>query len=89
MTRERFEEIMKDDDIGGKLLCEPGCNVVKGLLIIQKYLPNIGIVGAEHDVVYSALISHIVKAGITEEDAIYLRKQNWMIDDDDYLACFV
>ena len=88
MTVEKFEKIMADDDIGGKLLSEEGCNVVKGILIIQKYLPKSGICGAGHDIVYSVDIDDIVNAGITEEDAIYLRKLNWNIVEYN-LACFV
>ena len=30
-----------------------------------------------------------IQAGITEEDAIELRKENWMVEEDSYLACFV
>lgn len=88
MNEERFLEIMKDDCLGGRKLNE-GCNAVKGLLIIQKYLPLSGIEGANHDIIYSVKVEKIVSAGITEEDAIELREQNWMVQDDTYLACFV
>jgi len=87
MTEERFVEIMENDnyDVDWK-----GCNVISGLKIITKYLPDKGIEGAEHDIVYSVMISEILEAGITEEDAIRLRKLNWMIDDNsEGLACFV
>ena len=90
MNEERFLEIMNDEDIGGVgLMAEKGCNAVKGLLIIQKYLPLKGIEAANHDVIYSANVADLIKAGITEDDAIELRRQNWMTEDDSYLACFV
>ena len=89
MTQEKFEEIMTNDKIGGKLLSEPGCNALKGLFIITKYLPNAGIEGANHDIIYFVDVNKIVNAGITEEDTILLRKYNWMIEDSSYLACFV
>ena len=89
MTEERFIEIMESDtDI--KAPTWKGCNVVSGLKIITKYLPEKGIEGAEHDIVYSVNTSELIKAGITEEDAIKLRKLNWMIDEyGEGLACFV
>jgi hypothetical protein len=90
MDIKRFLEIMNDDEAGGeKMFAEKGCNAVKGLLILQKYLPLSGIEGANHDVIYSVSVEKIVEAGITEEDAVELRAQNWMAEDDEVLACFV
>ena len=86
MTREEFTEIMRRNiaDIPEE------CNVFLGLKIITKYLPKEGISGASHDVVYSVTIAQILEAGITEEDAIELRKLNWMTDETNTgLACFV
>ena len=86
MTEERFIEIMRSDiaDIPEE------CNVFLGLKIITKYCPKDGIEGAAHDVIFSVTISEILEAGITEEDAIELRKLNWMIGEyDEGLACFV
>lgn len=87
MTRERFTELMK----GKSALSEyTKCNALLGLQIITKYLPESGIEGAQHDVIFSATISEILEAGITEEDVIELRKLNWMIDESSTgLACFV
>ena len=75
MEEERFKEIMDDEDIGGVgMFAEEGCNAVKGLLIIKKYLPLKGIEGANHDIIYSISVESIVEAGITEDDAIELRR---------------
>lgn len=86
MTEERLIEIMALDiaDIPEE------CNVFLGLKIITKYLPKQGIEGASHDVIFSATLHDITEAGITEEDAIALRKLNWMVDETHTgLACFV
>lgn len=88
MLLEEFEEIMADDERSGVRLNEPGDNALKGLLIITKYLPNSGIEGANHDVIYSCSAEDLVNAGITTEDAILLNALNWMVDDES-LACFV
>ena len=88
MTEERFREIMNDDDSKTNFPKED--NALIGLNIIAKYLPLSGVEGANHDVIYACDVEEIVKAGITEKDALYLREINWMIDEDcDCLACFV
>jgi hypothetical protein len=88
MERERFEEIMKDEDID--TVFPENENALAGLNLIAKYLPKSGVEAAGHDIIYAADIDKIVKAGITEEDAIKLRSWNWMIDKDcECLACFV
>lgn len=86
MTEERFIELMEADvDTDWE-----GCNVFSGLKIITKYLPEKGIEGAEHDIIFSACVSELVEAGITEEDVVALRKLNWMIDEmGEGLACYV
>lgn len=88
ITRERFEELFR---ITESALNEyEGDNALLGLLIINKYLPKMGIEAAEHDVIYSADIGSLIEAGITEEDTITLRRLNWMIDEfEEGLACFV
>lgn len=86
MTEERFLEIMESNiaDIPEE------CNVFLGLKIITKYCPKDGIEGASHDVVFSVSVDKLLKAGITEDDVIELRKLNWMIDEyNEGLACFV
>ena len=86
MTFEEFETIMEGDD---DLMNIDDDNAFVGLQIIRKYLPKSGIEGADHDVIYSASVEKLLEAGITKEDAIELRRLNWMIEDGEYLACFV
>ena len=86
MTFEEFEKIMEGDD---DLIHIDDDNAFVGLQIIRKYLPKSGIEGADHDVIYSASVEKLLKAGITEADTIELRRLNWMIKDGEYLACFV
>jgi hypothetical protein len=88
MNIEELEVIMNDDDLGGSRLSEVGCPALKGLIVIAKYLPKAGIECAGHDVIYSAGACELVEAGLTNEDAEYLRDHNWMISEDS-LACFV
>ena len=83
MTEERFLELM-DGDSGNW----EGDNAYQGLQIIAKYTDNL-IQGAGHDVIWSENISVLIEKGITEEDVKALRKLNWMIEDESYLACFV
>lgn len=83
MTEEKFIEIM-DADSGEW----EGDNAFQGLQIISKYTNNL-IQGANHDIIYSEDISILVDNGITEEDVKELRRLNWMVEDDSYLACFV
>ena len=86
MTREGFVELMGEEDYSSGW---EGCNVFSGLEIIRKYIPGAGIEGADHDIVYSVDIDKLVEAGITEEDTMKLRGLNWMVEDNDYLACHV
>ena len=85
MTEERFIEILKGDSSG----VGEGCNALAGLKIIAKYLPKRGVEGADHDVIYSVGVREIVEAGITEEDAEKLRELNWMVEQSEWLACYV
>lgn len=87
LTEEQFISIMDDEDI--KVDIKGGCNALEGLKIINKYLPNTGVEGASHDVIYSADIIKLIEAGVTKEDVVLLRRLNWMIEDEEYLACFV
>lgn len=87
MTREKFKELMEGES---QLSAYKGCNALLGLKIITKYLPEGGICGADHDIIFSATITEILEAGITEEDVIELRKLNWIIDETNTgLACYV
>ena len=87
ITEERFLEIMNDESTQTNF--PEGDNALMGLNIIAKYLPNKGIEGADHDVIYSVDIDEIVNAGITEEDTKKLKEINWGIEDGSYLSCFV
>lgn len=83
MNEERFIELMGEES--GKW---DGDNAYKGCQIISKYTDNV-IHGASHDIIYSADISDLIEAGITEEDVKELRRLNWMLEEECYLACFV
>lgn len=86
MTREQLDKIMeyrsKLDKFRGR------DTAVLGLNLIVRYLPSSGVMSAEHDIIYSASVDDLLKAGLTEEDARELRYMNWMIKED-HLACFV
>jgi hypothetical protein len=91
ITEERFLEIMQDDESSFAVDWK-GDNAIQGLQIIAKYMdPSVHtlIEGAGRDVIWSVNVEDLVKADITEEDVIALRKLNWVVDDDTYLACFV
>lgn len=83
MNKERFVEIMRGDS--GKW---EGDNAFQGMQIIAKYTDNI-ICGADHDIIYSEDIDELIKAGITEREVEELRRLNWIIHDNSWLACFV
>lgn len=85
MSRERFGEIMEGDADLSKF---DQCTALLGLNLIAKYLPKRGIEGAIHDEIYACGVDELLEAGLTEEDAIQLRKMNWMIDESS-LAKFV
>ena len=90
MLRTRLLEIMGDEDLRPDLMYdEPGDNALKGLLVIHKYLPLNGITGAGHEVIYAADVDALIEAGITEEDCLILKRLNWMVEDEEYFACFV
>ena len=84
MTVDKFLEIMNRD----QTTTWEGDNAYKGLQIIAKYTDNI-VAGASHDVLYSEGVETLVEGGITEEDVEMLKSLNWMVEGDDYLACFV
>lgn len=83
ITKDEIIEILEGD--GGDW---EGDNAFEGLKILSKYTDNL-IQGADHDVIYSESIDVLIEAGITREDCFELKRLNWMIEDDDYLACFV
>jgi hypothetical protein len=85
MTEEEFQEIFDNFAQPQKWT---GDNALQGLNIIVKYLPEKGIEGAGHDIIFAASIDEICEAGITFEDVKKLKELNWMIDEG-ALACFV
>jgi len=89
MNEEKLIEIMSDDDIGGELLPESKDNALEGLEILNKFANKSVLEGASHDVIWSINIDEAIENGITEEDVFKLRRLNWMLEDDDYFACFV
>jgi hypothetical protein len=91
LTEERVVEILNDDEELYKAEWN-GDNAFQGMQIIAKYIDpteNDILQAAGHDIIYGPDIDELIAAGITEEDVIKLRKLNWMIEDDSYLACFV
>lgn len=87
VDKQRFLEIMNDSITPNKAYA--GCNATHGLLVIQQYLPNIGIRAAEHDTIYSATVQELVDVNISELDVFKLRDLNWMADEADPISCFV
>ena len=79
MTVDELEKIMNEE-----YDCEPTKKneILAGLNIMVKYLPETGIICAQHDEVWSASIEDLLDAGLTEDDAIQLRKLGWRIDCD-------
>lgn len=81
MDRNRLEEIFEETDSDWE-----GDNAFKGLLILSKYTDNL-LRGASHDMICGPSIDDVIEK-LTEEDAIELRKLNWMFEEDCF-CCFV
>ncbi len=80
MTEERLIEILKADYSYDR--DDRRDRVFEGLKIVKKYLPDKDAVeAAEHDEIFSAPLSSLAEAGITEEDAKLLRSLGWRVDD--------
>ena len=89
MTEDQLKHILREaSDEPCEIFKEKRDNTLLGLNLIAKYLPNSGIGAACHDKIYACSLTAITKAGITENDAIQLKRWNWM-EDEDSLACFV
>lgn len=91
LTEERIIEILNDEEELYKVEWK-GDNAFQGIQIIAKYIDPTEktiLEGASHATIYGPDIDELIEAGITEEDVIKLRKLNWMIEDESYLACFV
>ena len=84
LTKGEIISIFEGED-GGRW---EGDNAYQGLQILAKYTDNL-IAGANHDVIYSEDVDKLIAAGITKEDVKELHRLNWMVEDEDYLACFV
>jgi len=85
MTREQFLKLMEFEDYKIEWV---GDNAFEGLKILSKYTDNL-IQGARRDIIYSEDIDMLIEKGITKEEVTALRKLNWMVEDESYLACFV
>ena len=80
MTPERLEEILSTEESPSDQ--SKPCHILQGLNLIAKYLPNKGIEGAAHDMVYACDVSELAEAGITEDDALLLVRLGWLSDYD-------
>jgi len=78
---------MKEDPVDLNL---EGDENLMGFNLLAKYFPKGQVIeGAGHDVIYSKEVDKIVKAGITEEDAIMLRNLGFILSEDgDYLETY-
>ena len=83
MNVQTFKEIFNEVDSKWE-----GDNAYQGLQILSKYTDNL-IQGAGHDIIYGPGIEKMIEAGITEDDVRELARLNWMVEDDEYLACFI
>lgn len=79
MTFEEFEKEMREDIPYSMMI---GRGIVSGLLILQKYDPNVDISAANHDVVYSSVSVDLISSAISVEDVQQLRRMGWCIDED-------
>jgi ADP-glucose pyrophosphorylase len=87
MDKERFLEILNDSGNDGII---HGDKIFIGLKIISKYITNYALIqGAEHDIIYSIDVDELLDTDITEEDVVTLRKLNWFVEDNTYLAHFI
>ena len=84
MTRERFIEIMDEDSVKSW----EGDNAYQGLVIMSRYTDTL-IGGAGHDIIWGPGVDELIEKGITEEEVLKLRSFNWMVEEDEYMACFV
>lgn len=87
---DEFIDIMNDEDLVGSEIMTVADNVLAGLDIVRKYMPDKNLItGASHDVIYSVSMVELIAAGIKKEDVRKLSALNWMVEEDSYLACFV
>ena len=89
MDKEELIKIFNETDFADSW---EGDNAFQGLQIIAKYIDikkEDIITGADHDIMYSVDIDKIIKLGLTIEDVKKLNRLNWILEEDEYLACFV
>ena len=81
MTATELQEILNVDK-DWSLPDEEGCDILFGLQIFAKYLPDhTTLEGAAHDEIFGPTLTDLVDVGITEEDAIALWRRGWGVDD--------
>lgn len=88
LTLKRVQEIF-DEDVNADFT---GDNFLKGCMIIAKYVDITKdeiVVAAGHDIVYCLDVESAMEAGMTEEDFLALSKLNWIIENENQLACFI
>jgi len=81
ISYEEAEAILYSDNYRGVI---SGCNIMKGLLIISKYIdPDKEeiLCHAEHDQIWSVELDELVDAGVTKEDLEQLNKLGWYTDE--------
>jgi len=88
MDIDTFIEIM-ESDVCFNRISRKSCNVYDGISLLRKYIPDVGVEGASHDIIYSVDVDAIVNAGITVEDTEILRELCWSVENGEYLRCDV
>jgi len=83
LNEEQFVEIINDKKAYDREDYKGKNGILIGLQIVEKYLPNDGI-EADHDIVFSADVKDLIKAGITIEDVESLNHHGWFVGDGDY-----
>lgn len=89
MNIDELKQIMADDDIGGADLMKVKCNAYEGLKILNKYTKKPLVRHAEYKIIYSISLIDAISTGMTRDDAIKLRRLNWMSDQNGHFACFI
>jgi len=85
LTLEEVEEIF---DVEHQLKGWEGDNAFQGLVIISKYADDL-VQGADHDIIYSESVEKLIDTGMKREDFEQLSRLNWMVEEGEYLACYV
>lgn len=90
MDYKRLTEIFSEENDNGERDWE-GDNALRGLKILEKYAPGKDVItGADHDIIFSISGEKALEKGLTEEEALTLRKLNWSFSEDyGNFSCFV